>query len=288
MVGAEFLICALCVTPTLHSELWETIRRFSLDDPAAAFSFTDRLARENGWPLDLALRAVEEYKRFMFLLCVTDEPLTPSDEVDQVWHLHLLYTRSYWIDFCQHTLARPIHHGPARGGAQEQDKFTDWYGRTLTQYAAVFGAPPPPTSGLLPPCAFGAPGFSASIFLLTGCCPDFRCYGAPRSNGLPPRSPPHRIAAAAGRHHPAAAATITPDVSGTAAPGGAGAGKPPGAASPPRPGYVGELCEASPAQPFSTTSPAPTKPCCCVRFCSSVCRKCCCGTMCGWLSKRPR
>lgn len=139
------------MTPTLPSPLWEKIRRFELDDPGAALSFTDRLARENGWSLAFALRATEEYKRFMFLLCVTDHPLTPSDEVDQVWHLHLLYTRSYWIDFCQHTLERPIHHGPTRGGQQEQAKFDAWYTRTQQRYAEVFGSPPP--ADIWPPAA---------------------------------------------------------------------------------------------------------------------------------------
>jgi len=83
------------MTPTQQPDLWNRIRRFELDDPAAAFSFTDRLARENGWPLEYALRATLEYRKFMFLLCLTEHPLTPSDQVDPVWHLHLLYTRSY-------------------------------------------------------------------------------------------------------------------------------------------------------------------------------------------------
>lgn len=139
------------MTPALHPELWDKIQRFELDDTAAAFSFTDRLARENGWSLPFCLRAVLEYKRYIFLLCVTQQPLTPSDEVDQVWHLHLLYTRSYWIDFCQHTLSQPIHHGPTRGGSQEHAKFDDWYARTLTHYTAVFGQAPPPD--LWPPPA---------------------------------------------------------------------------------------------------------------------------------------
>ncbi|RPD45064.1 hypothetical protein DNI29_19895 [Hymenobacter sediminis] len=135
--------------------MWEKIRRFELDDPAAAFSFTDRLARENGWSLAFALRAVEEYKRFMFLLCVTEQPLTPSDEVDQVWHLHLLYTRSYWIDFCQHTLGKPMHHGPTQGGAQEQSKFDDWYSHTLRRYTEVFSMPPPADIWPPPAIRFG-------------------------------------------------------------------------------------------------------------------------------------
>jgi len=126
-----------------QTQLWEKICSFELDDPAAAFTFTDRLARENGWPFDYALRAVREYKKFIFLLCVADHPLTPSDQIDQVWHLHLLYTQSYWIDLCQQILERPIHHGPTRGGTAERDKFTDWYLRTKEFYYQVFAELPP-------------------------------------------------------------------------------------------------------------------------------------------------
>jgi ABC-type nitrate/sulfonate/bicarbonate transport system substrate-binding protein len=62
--------------PTRQPDLWNRIRHFELDDPAAAFSFTDRLARENGWPLEYALRAVLEYKKFMFLGDLVDIPYT--------------------------------------------------------------------------------------------------------------------------------------------------------------------------------------------------------------------
>ncbi|WP_324671411.1 hypothetical protein [Hymenobacter sp. GOD-10R] len=129
--------------PTLPPNLWERIRAFELDDPAASFSFTDRLARENGWPLDYALRAVLEYKKFMFLLCLAPHPLTPSDPVDQVWHLHLLYTQSYWVAFCDQVLGRPIHHGPTKGGPSEQTKFENWYERTKQLYHTTFNALPP-------------------------------------------------------------------------------------------------------------------------------------------------
>ncbi|GAB3833343.1 glycine-rich domain-containing protein [Hymenobacter jeollabukensis] len=126
-----------------HLALWQKIEAFELDDPHAALTFTDRLARENGWPLSFSLRAVHEYKRFMLLLCVAEHLLTPSDQIDQVWHLHLLYTRSYWDDFCRDTLGRAIHHGPTRGGSQQQAQFTDWYARTQELYAHTFGHAPP-------------------------------------------------------------------------------------------------------------------------------------------------
>ena len=119
--------------------LWEKIRTFELDDPTISLTFTDRLARENGWTLEYALRTVDEYKKFMFLLCLADHPLTPSDQVDQVWHLHLLYTQSYWTDFCKETLNKQIHHGPTKGGANENSKFTDWYEKTKQLYESIFG-----------------------------------------------------------------------------------------------------------------------------------------------------
>jgi hypothetical protein len=118
--------------------LWFSIQNFELDDPRASFTFTDRLAKENGWTLEYALRATEEYKKFIFLMCIAEHPLTPSDQVDQVWHLHLLYTRSYWIDLCANTLKKEIHHGPTAGGAAEKDKFENWYDKTLTLYAETF------------------------------------------------------------------------------------------------------------------------------------------------------
>lgn len=123
--------------------LWEKVHNLELDDPGSDLTFTERLARENGWPLTYALRAVDEYKRFMFLACVAGHPLTPSDQVDQVWHLHLLYTESYWLDFCDGILGRQVHHGPTRGGHHERDKFTDWYEKTKTTYVEFFGEKPP-------------------------------------------------------------------------------------------------------------------------------------------------
>lgn len=77
------------------------------------------------------------------MLCVTDHSLTPSDQVDQVWHLHLLYTQSYWIGLCQNTIGRQIHHGPTKGGQAEGEKYGDLYERTLKVYQELFLHPPP-------------------------------------------------------------------------------------------------------------------------------------------------
>lgn len=127
---------------TEHFELRKRLEGYTPDE-ATAFPFSERLARENGWPLPYARRVIQEYKRFAFLAVAAGHPVTPSDEVDQAWHLHMLYTSSYWKDFCGEVLRKPLHHGPTKGGESERDKFHDWYTRTLQSYRKFFNEEPP-------------------------------------------------------------------------------------------------------------------------------------------------
>jgi hypothetical protein len=129
-------------TATNHP-LWRALRSFNFDGPDTRLTFVRRLARDNGWAPDFASRVVEEYRRFLFLSQVAGHPVTPSDEVDQAWHLHLVYTRSYWEDLCGKVLGKPLHHGPTRGGQKEDGKFADWYERTRASYGNWFGERPP-------------------------------------------------------------------------------------------------------------------------------------------------
>ena len=129
--------------PVGDAELWRRIELFQIDTGRERLSFLARLARDNGWSLAYAGRAIAEYKRFCYLAVAAGHPVTPSDQVDQVWHLHLLYTRSYWDEFCRKALQTDLHHGPTKGGGDEREKFTDWYTQTLTSYAATFGQQAP-------------------------------------------------------------------------------------------------------------------------------------------------
>lgn len=135
--------------PTMPDPLLSQLESFAIDAPGAALSFTRRLAHENGWSHPFAESAVREYLRFVFLAMRAGHPVTPSPAVDEVWHLHLCYTRSYWDELCGKVLGRPLHHQPTRGGAAEDAKFRDQYARTLVSYRAQFGEPPadvwPPT-----------------------------------------------------------------------------------------------------------------------------------------------
>ncbi len=123
--------------------LRQKIESFPLDEPGAALPFTSRLAREQGWSHAFAARVAAEYLRFIYLAMAAGHPVTPSEHVDQVWHLHLVYTRSYWIKLCRDTLGSDLHHGPTAGGGTEDEKFVDWYRKTLQSYQDHFGAPPP-------------------------------------------------------------------------------------------------------------------------------------------------
>jgi uncharacterized protein (TIGR04222 family) len=124
-------------------ELYKRIQAFALDRPDSQLSFSQRLAKDNGWSLGYTQRAIEEYKKFIFLAVAAGHPVTPSDQIDQVWHLHLTYTRLYWQEFCPKILQTTLHHEPTRGGSSEQLKFGSWYSKTLESYEQFFGHIPP-------------------------------------------------------------------------------------------------------------------------------------------------
>ncbi len=124
------------------AELLERVEGVRLGGDVA-FDFTDRLASENGWSRSFAEEVVAEYRKFVVMGAVSPVPVTPSDAVDQAWHLHLVYTRSYWEDLCRDVLGKPLHHGPTEGGGAERAKFFDWYSRTLAFYEETFGTRPP-------------------------------------------------------------------------------------------------------------------------------------------------
>lgn len=126
-----------------HKELLGRIEAFIIDEGKPELSFSHRLARENGWTRDYAERVVAEYLRFVGLAMVSGHLVTPSEQVDQAWHLHLTYTQSYWTRLCGEVLRRPLHHGPTRGGIEESRKYWRQYERTLQSYEEVFGIRPP-------------------------------------------------------------------------------------------------------------------------------------------------
>ena len=125
-----------------NQKLWRAIERFPFDDSVAERPFTVRLAQENQWSQEFTERAVEEYRKFLYLAVTCQHPVVPSHLVDCVWHLHLIYTRSYWDDLCRGVLGRPLHHHPAQGGATHRADSWVNYRKSLESYRSAFGDPP--------------------------------------------------------------------------------------------------------------------------------------------------
>lgn len=135
--------------------LYKKVMAFEIDDEPVQWTFSQRLARENGWSMAFTESVIHEYKRFIFLSVSVGHIVTPSDQVDQAWHLHLTYTQSYWNRLCHDILGRPLHHVPTQGGGAEARKFDNFYRRTLESYKKCFGESPPPDIWPDPTIRFG-------------------------------------------------------------------------------------------------------------------------------------
>lgn len=124
--------------------LYQSLMAFEVNHyTEAPLSFQQRLMREHGWTENYMQRVWFEYKRFLFMLATTERFICPAEDVDQIWHAHLIYTRSYWNDLCRDLLGKPLHHVPSPGGVEETQHFYTCYAATLERYQQLFGEPAP-------------------------------------------------------------------------------------------------------------------------------------------------
>lgn len=122
--------------------LWQRLEQHDFGTRGHRLGFAARLAREHGWSEAYAAGAVREYKRFCFLAMAGGHTVTPSDAVDEVWHLHLTYSRDYWTRYCPEVLGGDLHHDPSRGGREQASLHYEQYAQTLASYQHWFGPPP--------------------------------------------------------------------------------------------------------------------------------------------------
>lgn len=126
-----------------QQEIWQKLCEFQFDSPGARKLFETRLAVEQNWTIEYARRAIVEYRRFLLLCATAGHPCTPSEVVDEVWHMHLTFTKSYWLELCPNVLGKSLHHEPAVGLAGEDDKHRQAFQKTLNAYRTAFGEEPP-------------------------------------------------------------------------------------------------------------------------------------------------
>lgn len=130
----------LIATDRTFADRWQKVESFEIDDPTAKEPFSFVLCDKMFWSKELAEHVIVEYKKFMLLCSMFPERnITPSVDIDTVWHLHLLYTRSYFR-FCNDALGCAfLHHEPSKGGDEQESFHENSYDKTLQTYSEVFG-----------------------------------------------------------------------------------------------------------------------------------------------------
>jgi hypothetical protein len=131
----------MTVQRTPEQEVFYERIRAHLTDLTAKSHFTARLAKENGWSSAFAQAVIEEYAKFLFIAREGGHPVAPPPKIDLAWHLHLLYTKEYWSDFCPNVLGFKLEHSPHTGNPADGEKFDDWASQTRQSYRKFFGIP---------------------------------------------------------------------------------------------------------------------------------------------------
>lgn len=106
-------------------------------------AFAHKIAHKHGWKTPFALRALNEYKKFIFLGLVSDFQVTPSKIIDVVWHEHILFSKAY-REFCEQVIGQPFDHYPELVPLEDQTgRFSAQYLDTIDLYKKEFSQDPP-------------------------------------------------------------------------------------------------------------------------------------------------
>jgi len=78
------------------------------------------------------------YRRFLYLVATTGEELVPSEDIDELWHIHILDTIKYRND-CQNIFGFFLDHFPYFGLQGDREDWKKAHRRTIELYVGVFG-----------------------------------------------------------------------------------------------------------------------------------------------------
>lgn len=71
----------------------------------------NRLCNKLNITREEAEQVFSDMKMFLFLAGTTNEPLAPTEKIDEAWHNFILFTKDY-RDFCLRYFGKFIHHVP--------------------------------------------------------------------------------------------------------------------------------------------------------------------------------
>lgn len=125
------------------NNLWDTISALFGSKNPSELAFADKLTRKLSWDKKYAMKAIWEYKKFVYLGVISDFSVTPSKVIDQVWHEHLLFSAAY-RKFCSEIIEYSFDHNPELVPVDAQiETYQSQYYHTIELYKKEFGAAPP-------------------------------------------------------------------------------------------------------------------------------------------------
>ena len=121
------------------ANMWANITEIFGGTNASTKAFADKIARKHNLKHHFALKAVSEYKKFVYLGIVSDFNVTPSKIIDIVWHEHLLFSNAY-REFCNTIIEYTFDHNPELIPMTDQTgQFSAQYKDTLDLYKIEIG-----------------------------------------------------------------------------------------------------------------------------------------------------
>jgi hypothetical protein len=94
----------LVPVPPMDQELWNRVAALDLS------AVVSQLVNYQGWTAERAASVEQRYRRFFYLKAsLPDGMASPSAEIDEFWHQHIINTRQYGSD-CWRVAGRFLHH----------------------------------------------------------------------------------------------------------------------------------------------------------------------------------
>lgn len=85
--------------------LWEKIQQIDFN------LIIDRMLLRHHWSQKRIELAITGYKQFLYMSKLFEQPISPTKDVDTIWHEHILHTNKYASD-CEKTFGHFLHHFP--------------------------------------------------------------------------------------------------------------------------------------------------------------------------------
>jgi hypothetical protein len=100
--------------------------------------FIDTLRRKLFLSYPECEKYIREYKKFVLMVACTQYMVSPSEQVDQVWHLHQNFNPKKYREDCTPVFGRILIHCPSLGGPSEDAKYEGIYDQTVQYYHSLF------------------------------------------------------------------------------------------------------------------------------------------------------